>query len=545
MTLRLSRPVLAAAAIRAAAVPVYGHGEGVIESLEPLEALVASRIGAATGPQRRAYAALDRRLQKEVEKPFFDEMRKLAAVCAACRRKLADDAELGAALDAALDEAAAYLDGRDEQVDAIVRNLEREKDRAAVARIAGKAAQQLADARVLVKDTARQAGLARSGVTWRRAETTAAALLRKQLGRGAPGQPVAKGAPGTIDTYVGSGAQGNDDVPRPALGASLSNPVDAALGPTGLLHVVDLNNNQIRRLDEDGLVRAVAGTGRLGDTVGPPLESDMHHPSGIAFAPGTDEMWIASWHAARVLRIDAASGNLVYVAGSGELGFSGDGGPAVDAVVDYPSGIAFGADGTAYFCDQGNRRIRTIAPGTTTIRTIAGDGEPRFGGDAGPALLASFNLSNGQSADVDGRICLSPDERWLYVADTDNHRVRRIDLASPERTIVTFLGTGEAASGGDGGPSGAASVHAPVDVECDAEGNLFVCERDGCRVRRVDADDLTVTTVAGVGTRGFTGDHGAAAAAELDLPTGICIDRLRGRLYIADTNNQVIRVVWE
>jgi sugar lactone lactonase YvrE len=182
---------------------------------------------------------------------------------------------------------------------------------------------------------------------------------------------------------------------------------------------------------------------------------------------------------------------------------------------------------------------------TNVITTIAGNGQVGFAGDGGPAVDASFSLPSGQTAEVTGRICLSPDERYLFIADTDNHRVRRVDLLDPLHVIETYAGDGEPASEGDGGPATAASVFSPVDVECDAAGNLFICERDGNRVRRVDGATGVITTVAGNGERGFTGDRGPATEAKLDGPTGITIDRVRGRLYVADTLNQVVRVIWE
>lgn len=531
----------------AAAAPVFAHGEGVLD-IEDLEALVVSRSAGTIGREHRIYATLAKSVGRAVRRPFFDELTKLDAVAEACSRRLAGDEELVALLAAGVAQADAYCDGRDEQVEAVVRNLERPKDRAAARGIAADGTALLEAARAEVTETRRLTLLRRSGSAFARAEKLARKLILAQFRRGAPGQPVSKGPSGTIDTYVGTGAQNVDSKPRPALGSSFSNPADVALGADGLLHIVDLNNNLIRRLDTDGFVRNVAGTGRLGDETGPPLESDMHHPSGIAFHPLTGEMFIAGWHSARVLKIDATSGNLVYVAGSGELGFAGDGGPSADAVVDYPSGLAFAADGTWYLADQGNRRVRVVDGTSGTITTLAGTGVPGFSGDAGPAIDAQFNLPNGQTADVSGRVCLAPGGRFLFVADTGNHRVRCIDLHVPGNTIVTYAGTGTAASGsdvGDGGPAVAAALNAPVDVDCDSEGNLLICERDGCRIRKVDRITGEITTIAGSGVRGFTGDRGDAKLARLDGPNGIAVDRLRNRLYIADTLNHVVRVVWE
>jgi DNA-binding beta-propeller fold protein YncE len=529
------RWVLPILVIAAVAAPAGGHQGGLLD-LEALEALVAQRTAEPTG-RAGTYRRLDQALRRENARPFFSEIRKLSVVAAACRRRLASDVELVALLRDGLAQAAAYLGGRDEQIDAVVRVLERVQDRDATRRVADDALERLAAAAGEPSDVARAKSFRRCGATFARAERLAQKLLARQLARGAPGQPIGKGPSGSIDTYMGSGLQGADAQPRPALASSFSNPVDVALDADGRLYVVDLNNNQIRRLEADGIVQPVAGNGRLGDRVGPPLESELHHPAGIAFHPLSGELFVAGWHSARIVRLDAASGDLRYAAGSGELGFAGDGADAAGAVLDYPSGVVFAADGSWYLADQGNRRVRRVDGATNVIDTLAGSGLVGFAGDGGPALDAAFDLPSGQTAEVSGRICLSPDERFLYIADTGNHRVRRVDLSDPLRVIHTYAGDGQPGSGGDGGPATAASLF--------AAGNLFICERDGNRVRRVDRDTGIITTVAGSGARGFTGDGGPAADATLDGPTGIAVDRLRGRLYVADTLNHVIRVVWE
>jgi DNA-binding beta-propeller fold protein YncE len=133
----------------------------------------------------------------------------------------------------------------------------------------------------------------------------------------------------------------------------------------------------------------------------------------------------------------------------------------------------------------------------------------------------------------------------LYVADTGHRCVLAIDLTTPGLPATEFAGNGAAGNEGDGGPATLASFLAPVDVDCDAQGNVYVCDRDAAVVRRVDAFSRTISTVAGSGVPGYAGDGGPAASARLDLPSGICVDRVRGRLYVADSGNHVVRVVWE
>lgn len=547
MTLRAAplRLVLTATALALAADGAWAHGNGVLD-LEAIEARVASQASATTGRTRGAYRALAKVVDREIRRPLIDEITKLVAVAKACRGRLHSDTDLALALDVALGGAAANVGAEPEDVAAILRNLERPSDRRSVTRSADNAAALLAKAVASPSPVARAKFLGRAARGYDATMQLGRKLILRAIRKGAPGQPISKGPAGTIDTYAGSGASGFTADGTPARAASFSLPQDVAIDPrSGLVHVADLNNHRIRRIDADGRVRTVAGTGRLGDSTGPAREAELHHPTGIAFHPVTGDLFISGWHASRILRLDSATGNIVYASGNGELGYSGDGGDAVDAVENYPVNVAFASDGTWYVGDQGNYRVRRVDGATNVMTTLAGSGVDGFEGDGGPAIDAAFHLPSGDLAEPAGRVCVSPDERWLYVADTGNHRVRRIDLDDPVRTITTYAGNGDNASTGDGGPATAASLITPVDVECDAAGNLFICDRDGATVRRVDAVSHVITTVAGSGTPGYFGDGGAAPSARLDLPSGICVDRVRGRIYIADANNQVLRVVWE
>ena len=313
--------------------------------------------------------------------------------------------------------------------------------------------------------------------------------------------------------------------------------------------VLDWNNHRIRRVQPDGTVATIVGSGQLGDTEDYATDAKMNHPADVVFHPASGspydgELFVASWHTDKVLRIDGSSNRIVYMAG-GARGFGGDGGQAKDALLNLPSSVRFDAQGNWYVADQSNRRIRFVDAATGVITTIVGTGQTSPLGDDGPGLSATLNLAEGTSAQISGRICLDPTEQFLYVADTDNHRIRRVDLRTPDHAITTFAGTGESGYSGDGRPARDARLAAPVDVECDAEGNVFVCERDNHVVRRVDLETGTITTFAGTGAPGAAGDAGPASAAHLRSPGGIHLDRATGRLYIADTLNSVVRVVWE
>jgi serine/threonine-protein kinase len=182
------------------------------------------------------------------------------------------------------------------------------------------------------------------------------------------------------------------------------------------------------------------------------------------------------------------------------------------------------------------------------IQTIVGTGVEDPINDDGPGAAANLAFPVGQSAQPGGRIALSPDDRFLYIADTNHHRIRRVDLASPDDHITTIAGTGTAGFSGDGGPATAAQLSSPVDVETDPAGNVLVADRDNNAIRRIDVATGTISTIVGDGTQGYAGDGGPATKAQLTNPSGLCLVRSgpqAGRLYVADTYNSVLRVVWE
>ena len=379
----------------------------------------------------------------------------------------------------------------------------------------------------------------------------------------ARGIPPTKGAAGTIDTYVGSGVLGfNGD--QKALDTDLYWPQDCAVDPAvgpggGELYFLDWNNHRVRKVGADGNVVTVVGSGQLGDTVGVARDVRLNHPTDIAFHPVDGALWIAGWHTDKVLRLNPSDQMISYVAG-GARSFDGDGLRAEPQTTSFNIcvSVKFDASGRWFVGDEGNRRVRMVTPlGTVTtdpatqtgiIETIVGNGVGDPLNDNGPAAAANLNLPVGQSAQPAGRVAISPDNRYLYVADTNHHRVRSIDLLSPQRTITTVAGNGMAGFSGDGGSATAAQLNSPTDVDCDAAGNIYIADRDNSAVRRVDLVSGQISTLVGDGTEGYTGDKGPASAAHLRSPSGIYVVRsgaAAGRIYIADTYNGVIRVIWE
>jgi RHS repeat-associated protein len=227
-------------------------------------------------------------------------------------------------------------------------------------------------------------------------------------------------------------------------------------------------------------------------------------------------------------RADAFGAIITTVAGNGAGGFSGDVGPATAARLNLPPGVTAVPDGSLVIADAWNNRIRRVGP-DGTITTVAGNGVAGFSGDGGPATAASLYFPESIAVAADGS---------LYIADTGNHRIRRV---GPDGTITTVAGNGVAGFSGDGGPATAASLLGPYGVAAGPDGSLYIADTNNSRIRRVGPDG-TITTVAGNGVAGFSGDGGPATAASLYLPYGVGI-AADGSLVIADTYNSRIRRV--
>ncbi len=228
------------------------------------------------------------------------------------------------------------------------------------------------------------------------------------------------------------------------------------------------------------------------------------------------------------LLVQAQAQNITTIAGTGVYGYSGDGGPATAALLEYAWYNAVDQSGNVYFTDNANHRVRKIST-TGTITTIAGNGIPGFTGDGGAATAAELSGPSGVAVDVAGNV---------YIADVTTRRVRKINTGG---IITTIAGTGIAGSAGDGGPATAAQLNTPYAVMADAAGNIYIADVGSNKIRKIDATG-NITTVAGNGTAGFSGDGGPATAAKLSSPGSIALDAT-GKLYIADITNNRIRVV--
>ncbi len=273
-------------------------------------------------------------------------------------------------------------------------------------------------------------------------------------------------------------------------------------------------NNRIRQVSSSGTIFTVAGNGVGGFSGdgGPATAAQIYQPRDVA-VDAAGNLFIADSSNARVRRV-SPSGVITTVAGNGVLGFSGDGGPATAAQFSYLIGIAVDAVGNIFIADATNRRVRKVSL-SGVITTVAGiGGGPGFSGDGGPATAAQMNAPVGVAVDAVGDI---------YIADYSDHRVRRVVPATAPGTINTVAGNGTQGFSGDGGPATAAQLNNAQAVAVDATGNIIIGDFQDNRIRRVSASGV-ISTVAGTGAAGFSGDGGPAIAAQINAPDGVAVD---------------------
>jgi streptogramin lyase len=279
-----------------------------------------------------------------------------------------------------------------------------------------------------------------------------------------------------IRTVAGTGAKGFSGDGGLATAAQLNNPYGLTRGPDGALYICDMDNHRIRKIAPDGAISTVAGTG--------------------------------------------------------ERGWSGDGGPALAAKLNEPYEIRFDAAGNMYWCERASHTVRRVTAGTGIISTIAGNGTAGFSGDDGPAAKAQLSQPHSIALDREGRI---------YICDIGNHRIRRVDLKTG--VIATFAGTGEKKTAADGAKFSGAPLYGPRAMDFAPDGTLWLALREGNAIYRLDLAAGVLHHVAGAGGKpGFSGNGGPAKAAVLGGPKGISVGS-DGRIYFADTESHSIRYV--
>ena len=224
--------------------------------------------------------------------------------------------------------------------------------------------------------------------------------------------------------------------------------------------------------------------------------------------------------------MNSTTGIITTIAGNGIAGYSGDGGLATNAELNNPYGVAVDSNGNIYIADTNNNRIRKVNSTTGIITTIAGNGTAGYSGDGGLATNAELYYPYGVAVDSNGNI---------YIADTYNNRIRKVN--STTGIITTIAGNGTAGYSGDGGPATNAQLNYPYGVAVDSSGNIYIADTDNNRIRKVNSTTGIITTIAGNGNPGYSGDGGPATNAELYDPSGVAVDS-NGNIYIADYRQQ-------
>ncbi|WP_026260880.1 NHL repeat-containing protein [Spirosoma luteum] len=333
---------------------------------------------------------------------------------------------------------------------------------------------------------------------------------------------------GIITTVAGTGTAGYGGDGAAATAASLNNPVGVTVDGTGNLYIADALNHRIRKVASSGIITTVAGTGTAGFSGdgAAATAATLNAPAGVT-VDASGNLYIADASNHRIRKV-SASGIISTVAGNGTAGYNEDGVAANTTSLNNPAGLAVDGGGNLYIADQSNHRIRKVST-LGIITTVAGNGIGVYSGDGGMATMTSLYSPGGVTIDGTGNV---------FIADALNHRIRKV---ATNGIITTVAGNGTVNYGGDGGPATAASLYNPVGVAFDGTGNFYIADQQNQRIRKV-ATSGVITTVAGNGLFTFGGDGGVATAANLANPSGVAVDGL-GNLYIADALNHRIRKV--
>jgi len=331
-----------------------------------------------------------------------------------------------------------------------------------------------------------------------------------------------------ISTVAGTGVAGYSGDGGPATAGMINHPAQIAMDGAGNVYFAETNNNIIRKISTTGIISTVAGTGAVGYSGdgGPATAATLNAPYGVD-VDAAGNLYISDFSNS-VMRKVSTAGIITTIAGNGTLGYSGDGGPATAAAMHFPGFFRLDHLGNIFISDNGNHAVRKVST-TGIITTIAGTGVIGYSGDGGPATNATLNYPNGIWVDLAGNV---------YIGDADNNVIRLVNTAG---IIHTFAGTGVASFSGDGGPATAATMNIPQAIYGDNAGNLYIPDTRNSRIRVVNAAGI-ISTICGTAVSGYNGDGILASTAQLYYPNSVYINAA-GNIYISDCFNQRIREI--
>ncbi len=333
---------------------------------------------------------------------------------------------------------------------------------------------------------------------------------------------------GVITRVAGTGTQGDSGDDGLATDAELNNPGAVAVTAGRGFLIADAGNNEVRKVSSVGVITRVAGTGTAGNSGddGPATDAELNFPTGMAVT--ADGGFLIADAGNNEVRKVSSAGVITRVAGTGTAGNSGDDGPATDAELNNPVGVAVTADGGFLIADANNNEVRKVSSAGVITR-VAGTGTAGNSGDDGLATDAELFSPVGVAVTADG---------GFLIADVGNNVVRKVSSAG---VITRVAGTGTAGNSGDDGPATDAELNNPVGVAVTADGGFLIADANNNEVRKVSSAGV-ITRVAGTGAKGDSGDDGPATDAELFIPIGVAVTA-DGGFLIADVGNNVVRKV--
>jgi uncharacterized protein (TIGR03437 family) len=338
---------------------------------------------------------------------------------------------------------------------------------------------------------------------------------------------------GIINTFAGNGSIGSPLAfgdGGPANQGNLQLPGGVALDTKGNVYIADTGNNLIREVTTDGIINTICGDSLPGfaGNGGAPLNAEVHSPQDVA-VDSSGNVYIADTANAAIREITISNNQINTIAGNGTAGYSGDNGLATSAGLIEPYAVALDSKANVYIAEPPDGRIRELTVANLFINTVAGNGVLGFAGDGGPAVKAEINLASGVAVDSSGN---------LYIADAFNNRIRKVDTGG---NITTIAGSGVFSYSGNGGPATSAQLSAPHGAAVDLNGNLFIADTANNVVREVTSKGV-ISTIAGTGTAGSSGNNGPATAAQLNLPLGVAVD-VSGNVFVSDSANASVRKI--